>query len=102
MTVTPVEPAILLQADATVIAGIFIFLTILHWTRPYLEYDYKTDIAEKKRKLKFPLIIIGLFAASACFTLVYPFMSYILTFGGFAAIVIAFVHWYNNPKEIPY
>ena len=101
--VDPIGPATLLQADATVIAGVFIFLTLLQWTRHHeFEYDYYIDIADKKQKLKFPVITISLFAASACFTLFYPFMSYILTGSGFAAIVIAFVHWYNNPKEIPY
>jgi hypothetical protein len=56
-----IEPATLLQVDASIIVGIFIFLTILEYTgrKP----DNTLETKQKKEKFRFPSIAIIIFAA---------------------------------------
>jgi hypothetical protein len=53
LLVMMIEPSIILQADATVIAGIFIFLTVLKWSKTVeFEYNHEQDIADKKTQVE--------------------------------------------------
>jgi quinol-cytochrome oxidoreductase complex cytochrome b subunit len=101
MTTANIEPATLLQIDASVIVGIFIFLTILEYTgrKP----DDHLEKMQKKEKFRFPSIVIILFSASACTILIgIPPVAFILTFLGFAVIIFSFAYWFIKPERNPY
>jgi quinol-cytochrome oxidoreductase complex cytochrome b subunit len=97
---TTIDPTTLLQVDASVIVGIFIFLTILEYTgrKP----DSHIETKQKKEKFRFPSIVIFLFASSACTILlgIAP-LSFILTFLGFAVIIFSFAYWFIKPDKNP-
>jgi amino acid transporter len=96
-----IEPATLLQVDASIIVGIFIFLTILEYTgrKP----DSTLETKQKKEKFRFPSIAIIIFAASACSVLIgFRPLSFILTLAGFAFIIGTFSYWLIKPHKNPY
>jgi hypothetical protein len=98
---TTIDPTTLLQVDGSVIVGIFVFLTILEYTgrKP----DSTLETKQKKEKFRCPSIVIILFSASACTLLIgLSFVSYILTFLGFAVIIFAFAYWLIKPHKDPY
>jgi len=97
---TTIDPTTLLQVDASVIVGIFIFLTILEYTgrKP----DSHIETKQKKEKFRFPSIVIILFASSACTILlgIAP-LSFILTFLGFAVVIFSFAYWVYQAGQKP-
>jgi hypothetical protein len=97
--VNPIDPSIILQVNATVIAGVFIFLTI-----QYGKHDRHLEKVETLDEIKHPIIIIILFAASACFTLIpiLYYISIILALAGFVYIIISLVYWFRVLGRIPY
>jgi hypothetical protein len=102
MTVAPIEPSVILQANATVIAGLFIFLTIQGYTAHKNVYG-RDDIEVKKEFINTSIIII-IFAASSCVTLIpilYP-ISITLTIAGFVYIIIELLYYFKHQDRIHY
>lgn len=97
---TTIDPTTLLQVDASVIVGIFIFLTILEYTGCKPDSHIET---KQKKKFRFPSFVIILIASSACTILlgITP-LSFILTFLGFAVIIFSFAYWFIKPDKNPY
>lgn len=88
-TPTTIEPAALLQVDASVIVGIFIFLTILEYKSHNIVPPPERVTQEKKEKLLFPSIIVILFAASACSILLGTLpAAFIFTFMGLSLLFL--------------
>jgi uncharacterized integral membrane protein len=100
---TTIEPTTLLQVDASVIVGIFIFLIILEYTTYNPKPNPVRITNTKRERFRFPAITIILFSASACSILVgFPPLAYILTVAGFVFIIGAFAYWLKRPDKIPY